>query len=231
MKRPDSRDRLLYVGKTHSGKSYALKKRLREWLTAGARVVAVDPCDEYSRHGRGSDLGPLAERVTAAELAERPELLLKARLSLAVVPAEDSVKGWARAFLLVSGLLRRAGRPVVLVADEVGAWTDSSAHPQCHRARSELISLATNGRHRGIALALVAQRAGTVPLTVRSQLSEIVSFRQDEPEDLAALAERIGEDQANSTARLAVGQSIQWRDTLTTAAPKEHKKCSTSPAS
>lgn len=226
--RPTARDRILYVGKTHSGKSYALKRRMREWLTAGARVVAVDPCDEYSRKGGGADLGPLVERVTAAQLAEQPELVTKARLALSVVPSEDTVRGWARAFLLVSGLLRRAGRPVVLVADEVGAWTDSSAHPQCHRARSELISLATNGRHRGIALALVAQRAANVPLTVRSQLSEIVTFRQDEPEDLAALAERIGEEQANGAAALAVGQCIEWRDTLQPASPKEKKTCSTS---
>lgn len=230
-RRPDARDRILYVGKTHSGKSYALKRRLARWLTLGARIVVMDPCDEYSKLGsKGADNGPLTERITDAELAANPKLIKKARLALSVVPSDDSLKGWARCFLLVSGLLRAAGQSVVFVAEEAGTWSDASAGAHNHKAKIELIGVATNGRHRNISLVIVSQRAAMVPLTARAQLSEIVSFRQDETEDLEALAERIGKEKAEATARLSVGESIEWRDTLTHT-PKETPTCSASPVS
>lgn len=219
-RRPDARDRILYVGKTHSGKSYALKRRIAHWLSLGARVVAVDFCDEHSKQGKG-DTGSLTERVTDAELAANPKLIKKARLSLAVVPSDESLKGWARCFLLVAALVRAAKQPVVLVVEEAGTMGDSTAGSQNHRAKLELVGLAVNGRHAGISLVVVSQRAAMVPLTVRAQLSEIVSFRQDETEDLDALAERIGTEKAQETRNLTVGQSIEWRDTLTTPTKKE----------
>lgn len=222
-KRPQAHERFLFVGKTHSGKSHALKARLSRWQQLGARVIAVDVCDEYSR-ARG---GPLAQRVSSVELAEAPSKVLEPRLSLAVVPADDSPRGWARTLLLVAKLARAAGKPVVMVVEEVGSVVNSSSDPQCHRARMELISLAVNGRHRGISLALATQRAAQVPTDVRAQLSEIVIFAQDLPEDLAALAERVGKETAEKAAALALGQSVIWRGntTTTTTTEKEASPC------
>lgn len=216
MKRPlpQPRTRLLVVGKTGAGKSSEVKEALRQWLTAGVRIVALDVCDEYSRDGRETGLvrlGPLRKRVRASELAAHPAQLLDSRLSLAVVPDEKTAHAAARAFLLLAALLRHAPSRTLFVADEVGFWTDGTLGPAPTQAQRNLVALATNGRHDGIALVMVAQRASQVPKSARAQCTEIWAFRQDDPEDVAALAERIGK-RAEDSARLQVGESVEWRD-------------------
>lgn len=49
-------------------------------------------------------------------------------------------------------------------------------------------------RERRVHLYLVAQRAASIPIDVRSQASRIVSFRQIEPEDCRAVGEFMGRD-------------------------------------
>jgi len=216
---PQPRTRLLVCGKTGSGKSSQVKEALRHWQARGVRALVLDPCDEYSKHGRETGLvrlGPCRARVTAAELARRPELVTAARLSLAVVPDGPDARAWARAALLVMRVARHAGRCLVTL-DEVGTWTDSSLHPACHQAKAELVALATNGRHTGLALVLVAQRAAQVPASARAQATDVWAFLQDAPADVAALAERIG-TQAEGVTRLPLGECIEWRDTPPPAA-------------
>jgi hypothetical protein len=215
---PQPRSRIVVVGKTGTGKSTAVKDALRGWQSRGVKAVALDPCDEYSRHGRPSgliQLGPLRHRCTAAELAKKPSRLLDPRLSLAVVPDARTPHAQARAFLLVERLARAAGS-MLLVLDEVGVWTDSTFGPATTQAGRVLAALAQNGRHDGLALVLIAQRASSIPKSARAQATDIWAFRQDEPSDVAALAERIGDEQAGQVSRLPVGQSIEWRDTTTT---------------
>lgn len=49
------------------------------------------------------------------------------------------------------------------------------------------------GRHLKLTVAIAAQRATSIPITMRSQASRLVSFRQTEKADLAALSEWFGE--------------------------------------
>lgn len=220
---PQPRTRILVVGKTGTGKSTRVKDAVREWLRAGVRVVALDCCDEYSQAGRETGLvrlGPLRERCTASQLAASPRRLEAQRLSLAVVPDDKTPASWARAFSLVVQLLRAIGRPTLVVLDEVGTWTDASFGPACARARAELAALANNGRHDGLALVLVSQRAAQVPPPARAQSTDIWAFLQDNPADVDALAERIGKDSAERCSRLALGESVDWRDTPTPTAKK-----------
>lgn len=220
---PTPATRLLVTGKTGSGKSSRVKDAVRHWLSLGVRVVAVDVCDEYSRHGRAKhglvQLGALRQRVTAAELAKRPSLLTAPRLALSVVPADTSPRAWARAFLLVERLVRHAG-PAVVVIDEVGTWTNPGNGPECHAARSALEGLATNGRKDGLALVCVAQRAAQVPPNVRSQATEWWAYLQDEPADLDALRARIGAESAEAVSRLPQFECVTWRD----AAAQPHRR-------
>lgn len=222
---PRPSTRLVVVGKTGTGKSFRVKEALRAWLARGVRVVAVDVCDEYSRHGKPrnglTSEGPLRKRVTADELAANGKTLMRdARLSLAVVPNDTrSPRSMARTFLMVDAMVRAAGLPCVIVADEVGMWTNSSADRLCHQARVALEALATAGRKDGYALVTVSQSASHIPSNVRRQSDQWWAFLQDDPTDIEAMAERLGKEKAAEVSRLGRFEFVDWRDATHHAAP------------
>lgn len=201
----DVRDRLVVVGKTGYGKSTWTKKLAAELYRARWRVLAFDPCDEYSKGGPANPNvapGPLPYRCTVAELVARPELLDAPRLGLAVV-SEREPKQVARDFSTVASLCRHTGNLVLLV-EEVGYFAE--------HAGESLKAVATLYRKYGIAAVFVAQRATQIPLTARSQASVVVAFRQDEPPDLEALALKCGDEFAAAVGNLPVGRCEIWRD-------------------
>lgn len=213
-------ERWLVLGKTHTGKSTFAKREVTA-LVRGHRVVAIDLTDEWSQKGRARDevdLGPLKDRLTVAQLRARPEQLLKPRLSLAVVPDQQTSQSAARAFELVVRLLKLCPLPVVLVLDEAHVWAKHVDALYCDAA--------TVGRHWGGGIALIScsQRAVRVPLTVRSQSSRIVTFRQDEPPDVDGLALKTGRPFAEAASRLPPHEFLEWRDSAapTEAPPLEH---------
>lgn len=207
----EPRDRALFLGKTGSGKSRKAKQLLAlHQQRRGARIVAFDPHDEYSRQGKASeyiDLGPLKHRVTVDELALNPERWLDAEdVSLAVVP--DTQGGRRAVAEDFSDLCRIVGwsGDLLFCVDEVGYFGDY--------AEEDLEDAACQLRHQGIALALVAQRATQIPKTARAQASVIYSGRQDDPDDVNALRKIAGEDFAERVQRLAPGQLEHWRDSF-----------------
>ena len=214
----NTHERWLVLGKTHTGKSTFAKREV-EQLVRDHRVVAIDVTDEWSQKGRvrdGVDLGPLKDRMTVAELGRRPDVLLKPKLSLAIVPDQQTSVSAARAFELTVRLLKLCPLPVVLVLDEAHVWAKHVDALYCDAA--------TIGRHWGGGVALIScsQRAVRVPLTVRSQSSRIVTFRQDEPPDVDGLALKTGRPFAEAAARLPAHEFLEWTDSAaptTTAAP------------
>jgi hypothetical protein len=48
------------------------------------------------------------------------------------------------------------------------------------------------GRHVRVNFIILAQRASSIPVDIRSQATRFVSFRQSEPDDVKACADRIG---------------------------------------
>lgn len=212
---PQPRHRILLAGKTGQGKTYRAHHLLRQWQRAGVRVVVLDPKDEYARD-RG---GPCRDRISALELAKRPELLAAKRLSLAVVPRSREPQDVARAALLLLRLVPKLCGRVLLVADEVHLWADSTKGEKCHHAAKLLDVVATVERDRGVALMLVAQRAAHVPRNTRSQLSTIITFRQEDGDDLTALAARTKDATwFERVARLAPYEALEWRDDAPTSA-------------
>jgi hypothetical protein len=203
------RDRLCVVGKTGMGKSNYAKALCAEQMELGNRVVVFDVCDEYSGEGRATEhvkLGPLTQRCSVDELILDPKSWLDRKdLALAVVPEGDP-EVIARDFEHASELIRHTGN-LVFVVEEVGYFGE--------HCQERLKAVATMYRHHGIVAVFCAQRAVQIPLTARSQASQIVAFRQDEPADLQALDARINEDFAEQVSRLRPGDHVVWRDDLT----------------
>jgi hypothetical protein len=91
-----------------------------------------------------------------------------------------SAKAYCDAFILFAAEAFKR-RPQVIIVDEVPLL-------MMHKSGEDsLVMLATQSRHAGAALVIVAQRAFTVPLTVRTQCSEYVSFQQVNQHDIRAI--------------------------------------------
>lgn len=67
------------------------------------------------------------------------------------------------------------------------------------------------GREPQLNLILVTQRANSVPVGIRSQASRIVTFLQTEPDDVRALAARIGRERAEEIATLRELECLDWQ--------------------
>jgi hypothetical protein len=136
-----------------------------------------------------------------------------------VVPRSREPHDVARAALLLLRLVPQLCGRVLFVADEVHLWADSAKGAGCHQASKLLDVVATVERDRGVALMLVAQRAAHVPRNTRTQLSTIITFRQEDGDDLQALASRT-KDASWSTrvAQLGAFEALEWRDDAPTSA-------------
>lgn len=211
--RIQAHDRVIVVGKTGCGKSSHAKKLLAAELEHGTRIVAFDPHDEYSEAGRKSDhvrLGPLAQRCTMTDLERDPERWLDCDdLALSVVPSSNA-RECAREFECLADLVRDTG-DLLLVVDEVG-------YIECF-AEQKLIEVACQYRHHGVGVVLIAQCAVQIPKIARRQASQLWSGRQDDPDDLAALAKIAGQPFAERVSRLPRGELAHWRDSLTPEKP------------
>lgn len=67
------------------------------------------------------------------------------------------------------------------------------------------------GREPQLNLVLVTQRAHSIPVGIRSQASRIVTFLQTEPDDVRALATRIGRDRMDEIASLPELECLDWQ--------------------
>lgn len=203
-----NRARVGVAGKTGSGKSTLAKAIAAAELARGARVLAFDPHDEWSR--LGSDykgevtLGPLGRRMTVAELCDDPSALDDPRLSLAVVPeAEAEPDEVADDFKALASLVKDTGGLTFFV-DEIGEF---GAH-----CEATLNKVGTGFRKFRVPVVITSQRVIQIPKTCRTQLSHLVSFLQDDAEDLDALRKRQGPDFADRVSRLGQHKFEVWRD-------------------
>ena len=67
------------------------------------------------------------------------------------------------------------------------------------------------GREPQLNLVLVTQRANSIPIAIRSQASRIVTFLQTEPDDVRALAARIGREHGDAIAALPELECLDWQ--------------------
>jgi hypothetical protein len=170
---------LPYTGKTTEA---------RRLITDAPRVIAFDPGGDYSAQLEPLELG---------ELLERPEILARPHVRIAIQPAAGDAPELAQELASVERLAR-AARNLVLVLDEVGDYSRS--------AGATLERLARNGRHQGLVSIYVSQCAVDIPRTVRRLATRVISFRQEDPDDLEILRERYGDPFAQRAARWQRGQ-------------------------
>jgi len=92
-----------------------------------------------------------------------------------------------------------------LVLEEISTLYNIGA--RIHGPLQEAILL---GRQRSLSLLAISQRASYFPITLRSQASRIVSFRQQEPSDLKWLADFMGQANAEKLPLLQDLHCIDW---------------------
>lgn len=200
-------DVVLIVGKRGTGKSTAAKALLASELKRKTRAIVFDYHDEYSRHGEASEqvyLGACRDRMEIDAISLNPDALDDSRLSLSLVP-ERGPKECAADFEVAADLALDTGG-LLFLADEVGVYSD-----YCGETIDRLVC---QSRHSAVPVVLVAQRMIQIPKTARTQATAIVSFRQDNPDDLAALEKIAGKEIAARVSRLPRGKCEVWRDTL-----------------
>lgn len=66
------------------------------------------------------------------------------------------------------------------------------------------------GGHSHVDLVLVAQRAASVPINIRSQATRLVTFKQTEPADVDAIADRIGKSIKDLIPKLEKLECLDW---------------------
>lgn len=67
------------------------------------------------------------------------------------------------------------------------------------------------GRHRSVDIVLVAQRAASIPIDIRSQANRVISFRQTEPDDVAAVASIIGKQYKDTLPHFPELKCVDWQ--------------------
>lgn len=211
-------ERHLVCGTTDTGKSFLVKRELKQ-LLKGHRVHVVDCLDEYSSSS--------IARVTASQVAHRLPELLGPR-GFAVVPERHSPGSYAATFRMLFRLYvskrwqaewKKSQRVTVLVLDEVHLYND--------RVVKELEQLATTGKHYGIALVLIAQRVKAIHPDVRSQCQRVVAFKQEEELDLVALERRCGKEFVESVRGLPLHEYCEWplESSLSAGPEQEQSQC------
>jgi hypothetical protein len=66
------------------------------------------------------------------------------------------------------------------------------------------------GREPEVSLVLVAQRANRIPIDIRSQANRIITFFQSEPDDVKAIAARIGKEYTDEITTLPPLHCLDW---------------------
>lgn len=78
----------------------------------------------------------------------------------------------------------------ILVLEEAATlFTPGSRLTKDQRVFSDVVLL---GRHRAVSVIAIAQRAANIPITIRSQASRFITFRQYERADLSVLSDIFG---------------------------------------
>jgi uncharacterized protein len=193
-------DRLAFVGTSGSGKTYAAGTAVERLLSAGAKVVIVDPLDVWWGlrvkadgvkpafpvvifGGARADL-PLTEHAGALIGEAVAGMAESCIVSLGGMATKSAERRFMLAFL--EKLYRRAtGEPFHIIFDEADLWApQKSSEPQLQNLMEQIVR---RGRVKGFIPWLITQRPAVLSKDVLSQADGLVAMKLTSSQDRDAL--------------------------------------------
>jgi hypothetical protein len=167
---PDPATRLNVIGVPGQGKSI-----FREWFQIKIyRYVLWNPLGDFN----------IGEAMTVDDLRERVDEFRKGRLQITIEPISYDEMEMAEEYDEVCARVEEIGA-VHFATEEIGLVAKPSRVPPY------LNRLSIRGRHRAISLSTYGQRFHQFPLITRGTASEIVAYRQTDPDDVNDFERRI----------------------------------------
>lgn len=225
------------LGKTGSGKSYAIRGVVERLLDAEARCCVIDPTGTWwglksSATGKSAGYPVVIFGGTHADLplgAAHGEALAEAigtSSTPAILDTSQMKVGERTRFFadFADALVRKNKGPLHLVIDEAhlfapqGKVNDPQSGAMLHAANN-LVSL---GRSRGLRIVLITQRPAKLHKDSLTQVETLVAMRLIAPQDRKAVEEWIkdnadqdkGREVISSLATLKTGQAWVWAPEL-----------------
>ena len=162
------RDVLAILGKTGHGKSVWTRK----YLQSKNRIFVFDPLMEFPAQYAGND--ELIEAYDAGKFDNGYNFRIGSG-------DPDDLE-------LMGALSMLAGNCILAVEECAISFNKYERLPQWAR---DIVFL---GRHRNVSILVTAQRAASVPIDLRSQVTRLVTFAQSEGDDLAWLRPFLGRE-------------------------------------
>lgn len=194
------RESVAVVGRTGSGKSYAIRGAVETLLREDARVCIIDPTGVW--HGlrsnaKGTGPGfpvvifggdhadvPIAD-TSGAALAD---LVATKNVPVVVDLSEFTVGGRTRfATHFLEDLYRKNRGPLTLVVDEADIFAPQRAMPDQTVMLSRMEQICRRGRVRGFRPWLITQRPAELHKSVLSQANTLVAMQLTAPQDRDAI--------------------------------------------
>lgn len=235
MKIPEAalQQHMAVLGKTGSGKTFAVKGIVEHLLADGRRVGIVDPTGAWwglrsSRDGKGAgfpilvlggDHGDLPLPALGGAAVAR--LLTEQRVNLIADTSQLTVGERTRWFIDFANTLHRTNKgPLHLILDEAhnfapqGKVMDPDAGKMLHAANR----LAAEGRSRGIRLGMITQRPQKLHKDTLTSADTLIAMRVLAPHDREAVEAWVegcgdpkqGKEVLNSLANMQRGEGWVW---------------------
>lgn len=225
------------LGKTGSGKSYAVRGIVEELLDGGARVCIIDPTGAWnglrsSATGKSGGYpvvifgGSHADLTLAGQYGEAIAETIGTSSTPAIIDTSLMRVGERTRFMadFADSLIRKNKGPLHLVIDEAHLFAPQGKvnSPQAGEMLSATNNLVSLGRSRGLRIIMITQRPAKLHKDSLTQCETLVALRLIAPQDRNAVREWIednadkakGNEIISSLASLKTGQGWVWAPEL-----------------
>jgi DNA helicase HerA-like ATPase len=225
------------LGKTGSGKSYAVRGIVEGLLDEGARVCIIDPTGAWnglrsSATGKSAGYpvvifgGSHADLTLAGQHGEAIAETIGTSSTPAIIDTSLMRVGERTRFMadFADALIRKNKGPLHLVIDEAHLFAPQGKvnSPQAGEMLSATNNLVSLGRSRGLRIIMITQRPAKLHKDSLTQCETLVALRLIAPQDRNAVREWIednadkakGNEIISSLASLKTGQGWVWAPEL-----------------